>query len=73
MTMLSTERVLEESFTFNHSLILILESWVSLNITLALHMSSSKYLIQSLGKEIFVSRPYLLNLEYYLTLFLKTC
>ena len=71
--MLSTERVLEESFTFNHSLILILESWVSLNITLALHMSSSKYLIQSLGKEIFVSRPYLLNLEYYLTLFLKTC
>ena len=71
--MLSSERVLEESFTFNHSLILILESWVSLNITLALHMSSSKYLIQSLGKEIFVSRPYLLNLEYYLTLFLKTC
>lgn len=71
--MLSTERVLEESFTFNHSLILILESWVSLNITLALHMSSSKYLIQSLGKEIFVSRPYLLNLDYYLTLLLKTC
>ena len=70
--MLSTERVLEEHFTLNHSLILILESQVSLNITLVLHISSSKYLIRSLGKEIYVSRPYLLNLEYYLTLLLKT-